>query len=228
MERTVVMTALRLATAFTPDYARAANYMDTLQKHCNIPFQLLVVGQDMPSYGMPRSIVQAGYFLPHLKSCDVVIFTDADILMHRPLDFDEVSFLFSLKEGQVSACYNHHGEELFAEEAKALAPIHELHGFDDVRVFNTGFVAARYDTYYRVWKKFIELWPMFDEAFAHYAKIQLCMCAAVHALGFEWVVTPEHLCSHGHFGLPPGVEKHDDGPPTFNGRVISFDHRLSH
>lgn len=222
------MTSLRLATAFTPDYARAARYMDGLQKHCNIPFQLLVVGQDMPSFGMPRSIVQAGHFLPYLKSCDTVIFTDADILMHRPLDFDEIEFLFSLKEGQVAACYNHHGEELFAEEAKALAPVHDLSGFEDVRVFNTGFVAARVGTYKRVFEEFEKLWPAFDEAFAHYAKIQLCICAAVHRLGFEWVPVPGHLCSHGHFGRVPGVEIGENGIPTFNGRVIVFDHRVSH
>ncbi len=222
------MTTLRLATAFTPDYTRAARYMDSLQKHCNIPFQLLVIGQDMPSFGMPRSIVQAGHFLPYLKSCDVVIFTDADIVMHRPLDFDEIMFLCSLEDGQVSACYNHHGEELFAEEAKALSPVKALEGYDDVRVFNTGFVAARSNTYRQVFERFEQLWPEFDAAYQHYAKIQLCMCSAVHQLGFEWVPTPGHLCSHGHFGIAPGVETHGDEPPTFNGRVICADHRLTH
>ncbi len=220
------MTRLRLATAFTPDYARSARYMDGLNRFCNIPFQLLVVGQDMPDFGMPRSIVQAGHFLPYLKDCDTVIFTDADILMHRSLDADEIAFLCSIKEGQVAACYNHHGEELFAEEAAALAPRHALEGYEDVRVFNTGFVVARVDTYRQMFREFEELWPEFDACFQHYAKIQLCICAAVARCGFEWVPVPGHLCSQGHFGPAPGVDPNAN-PPTHNGRVICLDHRAS-
>ncbi len=223
------MTRLLLATAYTPEYARAPRYHESLLRHCNIPFEELLVGPHMPDYGMMGGIVQAGHFLAHIPECDVVIFTDADLVMHRPLDADEIEFLSSLKEGQVSACYNKHGEELFAEELPMLymRPEGPPAGYDDVRVFNTGFVAARVATYGRLFEKWKQLWPEFDPAFQHYAKIQLCMCAAAHRLDLEWVPTPSHLCSHGHMGAPPGLDNHAR-PPTFNGRVIAFDHRVSH
>lgn len=222
------MTNLLLATAFTSEYARAPLYINSLSQFCNIPYKLLIIPRDMPDYGMPGSIVQAGYFLQHLPPCDVVIFTDADLKMHRPLDADEIDFLSSLKEGQVSACYNKHGEELFGEELPMLymRPEGPPPGHDDVRVFNTGFVAARVATYGRLFKQFTRLWPEFDPCFEHYAKIQLCICAAAHELGLEWLPTPNHLCAHGHFGPAPGVIP--STPPTYNGRVIAFDHRLTH
>ncbi len=223
------MTNLILATAFTPNYKRGAAYVEGLNRHCNIPFKVLSIGDglDMPDYGMPGSIVQAGYFLQHIPTCDVVIFTDADLLMHRPLDADEIEFLSSLKEGQVSACYNKHGVEYFAEEEPMLyqrGPTPP--GYEEVKIYNTGFVAARVKTYERLFKQFKLLWPSFDPPYEHYAKIQLCMCSAAHELGMEWVVTPSHLCAHGHFGAAPGVIS--SNPPTYNGRIICFDHRLTH
>lgn len=221
------MIPIRLATAFTADYKRSVPYIRSLGENCNVPFQLLIIDQDIPGYEMPGSIVQAGYFLDHLKPCETVIFTDADLIMHRPLDADELDFISSLKEGQVSACYNKHPNQLWAEEIPMLYPVAPPEGYDDVRVFNTGFVAAKIGTYRVLFNKFKELWPEFKEAFQHYAKIQLCMCAAANRLGIEWIPTPGHLCSHGHFSCPDGVNPHVF-PPTFNERVIAFDHRISH
>ncbi len=223
------MTNLLLATAFTPDYKRAPVFIESLEQNCNVPWKALVIHRDMPDYYMPGGIVQAGFFLNHIPECEVVIFTDADLKMHRPLESDELGFLSSLKEGQVAACYNKNGEELFAEELPMLymRPEGPPPGYDDVRVFNTGFVAARLDTYKALFEKFKELWPEFDPAFQHYAKIQLCICAAVHRLGFEWVPVPGHLCSHGHLGAHTGIDPHAR-PPTHIGRVIAFDHRISH
>ena len=223
------MTRLLLATAATLDYARLPAYRDTLERHCNIPLKILNIGVDAPSYGMMGAILQSGFFLDHIPACETVIFTDADMRMHRPIADDELAFLSGLKEGQVSACYNKHGEELFDEELPMLymRPEGPPPGYDDVRVFNTGFVAARVATYRALFDKWKELWPEFDPAFQHYAKIQLCMCAAVHRLGFDWAPTPNHLCAHGHMGAAPGVDA-STTPPTFNGRVICFDHRLTH
>lgn len=220
-----------LATAFTPDYERGYRYMDTVRRHADIPFIGLTVGDSygVPDFGMPRSILQAGHFLDFIPPCETIIFTDADVLMHRPIDPDEMEFINGIEEGQISACYNHHGEELFAEEAKALGQRHPLDGFEDVRVFNTGFLIARMTTYRMMFARFQQLWPAFDAAFDHYAKVQLAICAAAHQLGIEWKVTPGHLCTHGHFGWPPGCDRGREGmPPTFNGRVICFDHRLTH
>lgn len=222
------MTSLLLATAFTPEYKRAPLFAEGLRQHCNIPYKLLVIGQDMGGYGMPGNIVQAGYFLDHLPPCEIVLFTDADLMMHRELEPDELRFLSSLKDGQVSACYNKHPLETFEEELPMLyqrGPTPE--GYDGVRVMNTGFVAARVGTYLAMFEKFKELWPEFDVPFEHYAKIQLAMCCAVAKLGFEWVPVPSHLCAHGHFGAAEGVDA-SARPPTHNGRVIAFDHRLSH
>ncbi len=223
------MTNLLLATAYTPEYARAPAYLAGLEANCNIPWKALVIGQDAPSYNMMGAILQSGFFLAHIPKCDVVIFTDCDLKMHRPLEADEIEFLSSLKEGQVTACYNKHDEELFDEELPMLymRPEGPPQGYSDVRVFNTGFVAARVATYDALFRKWKELWPEFDPAFQHYAKIQLCMCAAVNRLGFEWVPVPGHLCSHGHMGQAPGIDT-SVNPPTFNGRVIAFDHRLTH
>jgi hypothetical protein len=222
------MTPLLLASAFTESYARSTAFLMSIKLNGNIPFHPLVIPKDMPDYGMPGSIVQAGYFLDHIPECGVVIFTDADLIMHRGLDADEISFLSSLGENQIAACYNKHPNELFAEELPMLymRPSGPPLGYDDVRVMNTGFVAAKPSAYRKMFEKFKELWPEFDPAFEHYAKIQLCMCAAVHRLGMEWVPVPSHICAHGHFGPAEGVSI--SRPPTFGGRIIAFDHRLTH
>lgn len=223
------MNRLLLATAATPDYKRLPAYRAGLQQHCRIPYRILIIGEDAPSYGMMGAILQAGHFLDHIPPCETVIFTDSDLLMHRPLDEDEIEFLCSIQEGQIAACYNKHGEELFAEELPMLymRPEGPPPGYDDVRVFNTGFVVAKVGTYRRLFEKWLEIWHEFEPAFEHYAKIQLCMCAAAHRLGLEWVPVPNHLCAHGHMGQAPGVDA-STSPPTFNGRVIAFDHRLTH
>lgn len=222
------MTPLLLATAFTPEYKRAPLFIEGLEKFCNIPYKLLVIGRDMPDYEMPGSIVQAGFFLDHLPPCEVVVFTDADLMMHREIGADEIEFLMALKDGKVAACYNMHPNEIFEEELGMLyqrGPTPQ--GYSGVRVMNTGFVAARTSTYRAMFEKFKELWTEFDGPFEHYAKIQLCMCCAVARLGLEWVPVPSHLCAHGHFGAAEGVDA-SARPPTHNGRVICMDHRLTH
>jgi len=199
--------------------------VESLQRHCQIPFFPLLVGQGVPDFGMPNGILQAGHFLDFIPECETVIFTDADLLMHRAVGEDELEFIASLDEGKMSACYNKHGEELWAEEVAMLGQVHSLDGYDNVRVFNTGFLIARISTYRMMFARFQQLWPAFNNAFGHYAKIQLCICAAARDLGIEWVPTPGHLCSHGHFGSAPGVNPHVV-PPTFNDRTICFAHRV--
>lgn len=219
------MTRTLLATSFTEGYERGPRYIETLVKHCNIPWQCLKVTE---TFGMPRGILQAGHFLERLNPCETVIFTDADILMHRPMEEDELSFIHSIEEGQISACPNMGMDQLFESEAQRLAPVLPLYGYENVRVFNTGFVICRTATYRMMFERFKQLWPTFDSAFQHYAKIQLCMCAACRDLGIEWMPTPGHLCSHGHCGVPEGLEMTTGKLPEFNGRTVCFDHRLSH
>ena len=217
-----------LATSFTPEYKYANLYIKTLNMYCNIPFTALEIGKDINSCGMPNNILQAGHFLDHIpKEAKTIIFTDADFLMHRPFDQDELTFLKELKEGEISACPNMHPDQMYAEEANVLSPRKLLEGFDDVRVFNTGFIACRSETYHNIFNKFQILWDEFDLAFAHYAKIQLCICAAVHKLNIKWIQTPGHLCSHGHWGMQPWKNVVLGTPPTFNGRIIALDHRLT-
>jgi hypothetical protein len=218
---------LLLATAYTDNYKRADPYVESLKRHCNIAYRTLKIGYDMADYFMPNSIVQAGHFLRHIPKSRTTIFTDADIVMHRPIDADEIDFLNNLKEGQISACHNKGEWQPWSEEVPMLQQRASISGFDDVKVFNTGFVAARTATWSAWFEQFKLLWPRFDEAFGHYAKVQLCMCAAAWELGFEWVPTPKHLAAHGHFACPEGIDI-SQIPPKYKGRVICFDHRLTH
>lgn len=218
------MNNVLLATSFTPDYERGFRYAESLEKHCNVPHKVLMIGADIGSFDMPRAILQAGHFLDSIPECRTLIFTDADIIMHREIEPDEMRFIEEIEEGQISACPNKHAKQLWPEEVPLLAPVMELYGYEDVKVFNTGFVICRPTTYRMMFERFKQLWPTFNAAFQHYAKIQLCMCAAVRDLGIEWIPAPGHLCSHGHCGLPEGVQ--NSNPPTFGGRVICFSHRL--
>lgn len=223
------MTAL--VTSFTPYYERAKPYLESIKRHWTGAFIPLEIGKDVPDYGMPRSILQGGHFLSHLPdSVTKVIFTDADIILHRSLDDDELEFIEGLQDGEIAACPNKRIDQTWSEEVEMLWPTSAYSTYqgewDVVRVFNTGFVVMTRFTYSGLFERFKALWPKFDKWFGHYAKIQLCMCSAAHDLGLHWKQVPYHLCTQGHFGSPNGVNPFVK-PPTFNGRVIAFDHRVT-
>lgn len=230
-----------LCTSFTQDYGYGRRYVDSLERWCNIEFCVLGIdwtpegksGRKVSPCGMPREIMQAGHFLESVTTGSKcrVIFTDADILMHRSLEDDELEMIDGTTENQIAACSNQHPKQTVAEEVPLLWKTSHYHKAEmakwvEVPVFNTGFVWMWRSTYEALFKEFKKLWPLFDRFFDHYAKIQLCMCVAAHELGLEWMPIQSHLCSHGHFGPHKGVDFRSN-PPTHHGRVIAFDHKVS-
>jgi len=70
----------------------------------------------------PNRCLQHGEFLEALQ-CepdDIIVFTDADMVMQRPMDENEVRMVGSLEDGDVAVGYNKGYDESLADEARII------------------------------------------------------------------------------------------------------------
>lgn len=233
-----------LATAFDGKYVPGFAYVESLRQHCNIRWQILAVDwtppdgfannwTTVPDSGMPRRMLQHGGFLPYVETepDEVIVFTDADIVMQRPLLDDELNSLSSLNNSEFAIGRNNGLADTLFDEHNRLAPIASLSeserwfpGFPLMSCWNFGFVAARRSTWNLMHERFMELWPAANSAYRYYAKVQFLCCYVINR-DFSRVDVPLTLHAHGHFGHPEGV-KIENGVALFGDTPIAFRHKL--
>ena len=128
-----------LVTGCNESYQHRMNgYLDTLTRHADFPVYLIGVDfeptrNDKPiipvtitskqNAGAPHSTdcVQHGSFLNIIpgKATDLIMYTDGDFYMQRPMD-DEERAMLKLKKGQVLVGYNGSQSETLKVEADRL------------------------------------------------------------------------------------------------------------
>lgn len=248
-----------IATGITENYLpRAAEYIKSLERfeRTRAAFFTVNFTPEMPEPGKPPRIIPVDYskclqqdkwmlqsggftvFAPADWNDDtIIIFTDADGVLQRPLDDQEVEdIVFGTLDGGVMIGPNKPDPtQTLASEAQDLFPKtsdpHEIErrfpGQAQMLCRNTGMVIAQLRTWRALYARHSAIWPMIEATFGNPARVQY---------GINYVVQrfPEmHLVSlglslhaHGHHGPQPGVMIDPNGLALADGKVIFFRHCL--
>lgn len=241
---------MRLITACNAHYfGRMAPYLDSLNTHAEFPKTLVTVGFQATYPGidcayLPRfqnagapvesELPQHGSFLQVIDGelDEILIFTDGDIVLQRPLTYQEMDWLGNLSNNSVACGYNSGPDETLAIEGNRLSPrfpldaIGERFGLplDHTPCYNIGVIAARRSTWEAIYNAYMPLWKLASDAFQHPARQQWLVCAVIALLNLRVQVTPYSFHANGHYGTPPGVSV--NGAAYYNGELVAFRHRL--
>lgn len=248
-----------IATGITENYIpRAAAYFSSLVRFERDRTAIFTVNftPEMPEPGEPTHIVpvdyskclqqpkwmlQSGGFTvfapPDWDDNTIIIFTDADAVLQRPLDDEEIeSIVFGCLDGGVMIGRNKPDPtQTLANESLDLFPKfsdpHEIERrFPNQAHFlckNTGMVIATLGTWRKLYAHYCVLWPRIDETWGHYACVQWGICYVVQKFaGLHLVDIPLSLHAHGHLGPQIGVTIDADGIARADGKVIFFRHAL--
>lgn len=186
----------------------------------------------MSGHGGTSFCVQHGGFLHAIPAHDddIMIFTDGgDVIMQRDFSAEEVEHLINLKHRTVLV-----GPDIgltLAQDAQRLRnpkyvrlplPDHIPYGF----VFNTGVVVCTVKTYWALYHRYMERFPVMDMMFSHYARQQWLMSSI---LGddpyFRVNILPFSFHTHGHAQLPYRCRFHE-GLLYYGDEIVLFRHRV--
>jgi len=230
-----------LSTGFTQGYQKADAYLESIKRHCNVATIPFSVGHEragcvpVPEPAFPKAMLQMGAFTEYLPGGDefnpVILFTDSDIIMQRGFAMHERAMLDSLIPGEVAIGINQFRGATLADERPALAPLcgeDELSrlfpGWRDFRIWNTGAVAARLSTWRELYAAYIERHEAIEACFANAARVQWLICYIVGRY-MTHVELPQTIHSHGHCGIPEGVEI-ADGVAKYKNTTVVLRHML--
>lgn len=218
-------------------------YVRSLEENCNVTVTLFNVDCGPIKAGFnqiqvdtssfrgyshhARHMMQAGQFLDYFEchKRDIILFTDADIILQRPFTDMELNWLKRLRH--FSAGVNRAEGETLSDEATRLMladPVLMDFEYPDNQrkpIYNTGVVAAPRWAWEAMFERYVELFPPLFSCFGHYAAVQWLMC---YCMG-EVETMPGSFHSHGHFGFPMDVTK-EDGIVRYKGEVVALNHRI--
>jgi len=153
--------------------------------------------------------IQHGEFIKVLKKEEtvddpVVVFTDADMRMQRPLSQSEINLLEGLESGDFCVGINFHQQESLADEAfkiggtPAFVAQHRTE-IENKRIFNTGVYAARTTTIRKLLEIYNHEHQYWAKNFSHYACQQWIISYVIQANSFFRVLEmPASFHSHCH------------------------------
>ena len=235
-----------------PYLIRMRTYLETLEQFADFKITFVTVGFDWGSpfskinvirmepgqnEGAPpqSEAIQHGSFLKVLESkvTEVLVCTDGDFVMQRPLDDDEKALL-SLKHGEVVTSWNGGPDETLVTEAGRLGMkvTYEKLAEDwgeivkSKPIYNVGFIGLTRKTWKQVYELYMANWDRVGEYFSHPARQQWLISWALADLELKVKVAPWSLHAHGHFGPKPGMVRGGDGRIYVDGKLAAFRHYL--
>lgn len=188
------------------------------------------------NYGASESTsVEHGSFLSLLPGDDDDLFikADGDMVMQRPFDEEEMTWLCHFPPGALAAAWNAGPGDNLGAEARRLSP--KVDGLELARRFplyetipcgNGGTWIARRASYRAMYAQYIKHWKTACDSFYHYARQQWLINYSRYAAGLEWLELSPVIHAHAHYGLPAGVSVNGDGAAYHNGKPVVFRHKL--
>ena len=206
----------------------------------SLPYEKIKIGNlPLSSFSAPNKIncAQHGDFLycdeldKDTEDDDIIVYTDGDIIIQRPLSDSEIKFLKELKDGDVYVGYNESKTDTLMNESKRLGVTEINHQeFNNIdwnqhKIYNTGVLAMNKRTWKRVINEYSQLYPKVDEMFIHYAKQQWLLCFIFTTKGFNIIEMPYHIHNHLHFPSPEGTTQDKNGNVFFEDKLVLFKHK---
>ena len=224
-------------------------YLESLVRNLAIPATLVTVGFD-PLYcpvdhvhlsrednaGSPyeSESPQHGAFLQVIDGPpdEVLIFTDGDITLQRPLLDAELAWFDGVGDGVTCGYNSGPAETLQVEAARLFMRVTQEQLLarlgETIRkpCYNIGVIGAKRSTWSRIYEAYMPLWKTACEAFGHGARQQWLVNYVIQKEAIPVQVMSYRLHANGHYGVPPGVTINGGGLAYYQGKLVAFRHRL--
>ncbi len=242
---------MRLVTGCNERYLpRMQGYLDSLRQYADFPVTFVGVEFTPPEMGVIETIamtaeqnygappetkcIQHGSFADAIPGDDgeVLIYTDGDFRMQRPLEQDELDLL-TLAHGEVVTSWNGGPDETLELEAGRLGlrtsmdELVKTYGkcIKSHKIYNIGFLAMTRGSWIELHGAYLQEWERVSGYFSHMARQQWIVSYLVRQMNYDIKIAPWSLHAHGHFGLKPGMERRGS-QIYWNGRLAAFRHYL--
>lgn len=251
---------LHIATGANAAYTdKIRPYLETLDANGGTAHRWLIcVNCDPPAYleelGSVRAVpagdeqlvgsppdtdcLQHGAFVEVLPAADddVIIYTDGDIFLQRPLDESERAALYEWPHDAIGVSYNAGPRQTLLHEALFnLRPKVGDGAFLDhwgrhtviSTAFNAGVLVGRRSTFEKVLEVHRARWPEINRHLDHHARQQWLISwvlATGGANGVKPQVMTHSFHMHAHYQLPPGGLYTRSGDAYYDGKLVAFWH----
>jgi hypothetical protein len=230
-------------------FERGREYIDSLYRHCNIPFRVYCLDElasyihhdnalVIPSWRLESQnggqMLQNGNFAKIdqiLYPDEVVCFTDCDIVMQRPWTAEEIQMLESWPDGTFGIAWNAKEGDTLREEYRRInvhrkdeSVLSRYEGWENMGCFNCGVIVAKAKDWRAMFEIFRQEFELFYNTFPYKSSIQWLICWIVQR-HFKHQILGGEIHSHGHFGIPAHVTV-EDGVALYKGTPILFRHVL--
>jgi hypothetical protein len=249
------MNKLILATGSNLNYLhKMSGYLKSIEANSNFDSNYLIfLGDDemkmkyekitiVNVYEKDLEVVPSNYCIQHgefLKSeklnqetndDDVIFFTDGDIKIQRALTDNEIKQFKNFKDDDVYVGYNESPTDTLYNESLRLGIINnesDLLKYDlkKIKIYNTGVLAMNKKTWIKLMNQFIELYPLVNNTFHHYAKQQWLLSLLINTKGYNVYEMPYDIHNHLHYPSPVGTQQDSEGTVYYNNKVVLFKHK---
>lgn len=169
-------------------------------------------------------------FFEEILDSDIIVFTDGDMTLQRPLSDDEINLMRNLKDNDVFIGYNKSPEDTLHDEYYRLSPSISDYSIlfkDDlknIKVYNTGVLCMNKKTWNKLKNEYITHFDEVSNIFNSYAKQQWLICLLLKRYNYNIIEMPYHIHNHTHYQSPLGTTN-ENGLIKFNNNVVLFKHR---
>lgn len=241
-----------LVASCTDNYwERARPYLASLARHLNpeiVPI-IFSVGCDAPPWVVDMGLstrridrnvgetqlraVQHGSFLPHTPTRDpqdLIICTDCDMMLQRPLNTAEMASLDALTAANYAAGMNAGPDDTLADEARRMGTPYDadeldriLPGYAAIGCINGGWIAARREAWQKLYREYLSRHDLADAVFKHKSRVQWLISYAAAAAGLTRITASPNWHCHFHYGVPDDVTR-DGHTVLYRGRPVLWTH----
>lgn len=241
-----------LVASCTDNYwERARPYLASLARHLNpeiVPI-IFSVGCDAPPWVVDMGLstrridrntgetqlraVQHGSFLPHMPTRDpqdLIICTDCDMMLQRPLNTAEMASLDALTAANYAAGMNAGPDDTLADEARRMGTPYDadeldriLPGYAAIGCINGGWIAARREAWQKLYREYLSRHDLADAVFKHKSRVQWLISYAAAVAGLTRITASPNWHCHFHYGVPDDVTR-DGHTVLYRGRPVLWTH----
>lgn len=171
-----------------------------------------------------------GEYFASLDDNDVIVFTDGDIIMQRPLTPEEDSRFRSLRDCDVFIGDNAGPNDSLYEETKrifqvGIPPSELIADWHKLKIYNAGVTAMNKRTWLRLMDDYLSLVDFAKSTFNHIAYQQWLMCFIIGTRPYNIIEMPHEIHCHRHFFPNPiGASMDENGIAYYNGKKVLFKH----
>jgi calcineurin-like phosphoesterase family protein len=174
--------------------------------------------------------IYASYF-DKFDDSDIIFYTDGDMFLQRNISEDEKKMYSTFKDGDVYIGYNQSPTDTLQNESprigynKIMFPEFDM-DWGSIKVYNSGLTAMNKKTWKKLAKDYIQLYPLVDKMFTHYAKQQWLISFLINTReDYNVIEMPYDIHNHKHYPSPVGTTKDGNGNVFFDDKLVLFKHK---